>query len=82
MLLAMSVKILKKKLNKINHLEYWPPNSPDLSPIETVWSLMQSKLEGKTIKNIKELKKYYLYGIGFMKNITKKFVTNLLKVLK
>ena len=26
-------------------LDFWPPNSPDLSPIECVWAQVQKKLE-------------------------------------
>lgn len=50
-----------KKLENIDYLRNWPPNSPDLSPIETVWSIVQSKLEGKVIKNIEDLKKNLLF---------------------
>ena len=29
-----------------NKLKFWPPNSPDLSPIETIWNFIQKKFEG------------------------------------
>ena len=46
-----------QKLEAIDYLRHWPPNSPDLSPIETIWSKVQSELEGRVIKNIEDLKK-------------------------
>jgi len=42
-------------------LRHWPPNSPDLSPIETIWSKVQSELEGRVIKNIEDLKKKIIF---------------------
>ena len=29
-------------------LKNWPPNSPDLSPIENAWSMVQDAVDGKT----------------------------------
>ena len=44
-------------LKSINYkLKFWPPNSPDLSPIETVRSFMQQKLEWYKFKNLHDLK--------------------------
>ena len=40
------------KDNKI----WWPANSPDLSPIETVWSILKQELTKRNIKNLNELK--------------------------
>ena len=34
----------------------WPPNSPDLSPIENVWAILKSKLEKRNIKNLDDLR--------------------------
>jgi len=53
---------IRQTLSTMNKLDFWPPNSPDLSPIESVWSEVQSKLEG-----------YILYCFYFHHlNITKK----------
>ena len=52
---------IKQILNKMCKLDFWPPNSPDLSPIECVWAEVQSKLEGYTFKNMDDFKKKIVY---------------------
>lgn len=53
-------------VNSMNHigglfgekkLDFWPPNSPDLSPIETLWAIVQNKLQEKTYKTMDEQKR-------------------------
>ena len=52
----------REYLKKIeNKLKFWPPNNPDLSPIETIWSFIQQKLEGYKFQNLDELKKKILF---------------------
>lgn len=41
---------------KINILQ-WPPQSPDLSPIENMWSWLKHKVSQRTPKNLDELQK-------------------------
>ena len=38
----------------------WPPNSPDLSPIENVWSILKEKLSKRNIKNLDDLRENIL----------------------
>ena len=52
---------IKQTLSKMYKLDFWPPNSPDLSPIECVWAEVQAKLEGYTFKNMDDFKKKIVY---------------------
>ena len=38
----------------------WPPNSPDLSHIENVWSILKEKLSKRNVKNLDELRENIL----------------------
>ena len=39
-----------------NNTIEWPPNSPDLSPIENVWAILKEKLSKRKIKNLDDLR--------------------------
>jgi hypothetical protein len=41
-------------------LKDWPPNSPDLSPIENVWSYVQSKVNAKGCKTFEQFRQTVL----------------------
>ena len=45
------------KNNFSNYLEFWPANSPDLSPIEELWSIVEEKLNKYTFKNTSDMAK-------------------------
>ena len=34
----------------------WPPNSPDLAPIENLWAVLKSRLKVRTPKTVEELR--------------------------
>ena len=38
-------------------LSDWPPYSPDLNIIETIWAIMKKRLEASPVKTIEELKR-------------------------
>jgi hypothetical protein len=54
-------KDVKMMLNDIKCLKFWPPNSPELSPIEKVWSYILRKLEGIKFNDLDAFKKKVLY---------------------
>ena len=58
--------VSKSCLNYINQnfdnkLEFWPANSPDLSPIEELWALVQEKLSKYNFETTEELTKKLQY---------------------
>ena len=50
---AQTILWLKRRINLLNN---WPPNSPDLSPIENVWALMDNYVTQNHPTNINEVK--------------------------
>jgi hypothetical protein len=44
--------------SKIKLIEDWPPNSPDLSPIETLWGILKRRMAERDPKNIDDLKRF------------------------
>ena len=78
---------IKQKLSKMRKLDFWPPNSPDLSPIESVWSEVQSKLEGYTFKSMDDFKKKIVYEwnrvpVEYCQRICKKFIDDIQQIYK
>ncbi|KAJ6254969.1 transposable element-related [Anaeramoeba flamelloides] len=49
-----SKKTLTYLKQRCNVLDPWPPNSPDLNPIENLWSIMDTKLKNCNPKNEEE----------------------------
>lgn len=44
-----------------NNLEFWPPNSPDLSPIEELWAIVEDKLNNYSFETLEEMTKKLLW---------------------
>lgn len=51
----------EKEFKKDRILSKWPSRSPDLSPIELLWNILQDKLALKKSKTIEELKTNLVY---------------------
>ena len=47
------IRWLKSK--GLKRMEVWPPQSPDLNPIEHVWDILEANLECYKPKNLREL---------------------------
>jgi len=41
--------------HNLKRMEVWPPQSPDLNPIEYVWMMLGVRVENYKPKNLKEL---------------------------
>ena len=80
-------KETKEILKTMKCLKFWPANSPEISPIEKVWSFVLRKLEGKHIKDLNHLKKEVLYIWNripktFCEKIIQKFDSDIKKLTK
>ena len=47
-----TIKWLKKRMNILGN---WPPNSPDLNPIEIIWRMLKQWLKTQEINSVNEL---------------------------
>jgi transposase len=65
----------KKNNSNIQLLPNWPPNSPDLSPIENVWGYVQAKVNARGCKTFHEFKQAVL---SELKAVPKDMLKNLL----
>ena len=43
--------------NFLNKLDFWPPNSPDLSPIEELWAIVEDQLNKYEFQTIEQMSK-------------------------
>lgn len=61
----------------------WPPNSPDLSPIENVWAILKEKLSKRNIKNFDELRENIIdIWIKFPVSLCEKLCANFIDKIK
>jgi hypothetical protein len=62
------------KGSSIQLLQKWPPNSPDLSPIENLWAYVQARVDRKGCKNVDEFKAAV---VSEMKSVPKSYLLKL-----
>jgi transposase len=65
--------------NKVPRLLEWPSNSPDVNPVENVWSIVKRKVEKRKPKNIDELE---LFLCEEFKNVDINSVMNIVMSMK
>ena len=59
----VSVMVQKKKPAKFYREKCWPPNSPDINPVENRWSIMDEVIyKDPTPKTMKDLKRRLKQG--------------------
>ena len=48
-----SLEYIRSNFKKV--LDFWPPNSPNLSPIEELWSIVEQRLSNYSFNNTDEM---------------------------
>lgn len=70
------IKEWKKKRGMVELVDPWPPNSPDLNPIENIWAWVNQKMRKKGCSSFKEFQAELLLTL---KTIPQHVITNLYK---
>lgn len=73
----LSTKELEEQFGE-NYINDWPPHSPDINPIETIWSIVETKLRDREYKNAPRPQKK---GVGNMEQNSTKSLRENMRIL-
>lgn len=62
-----------------SHNFHWPPNSPDLNPIENLWAIVQRRVDAVGCKNLDE---FQAEIVATFKKVEQKTMENLVSSMK
>ena len=69
----------RAKMGRVELLQNWPPNSPDLSVIENLWTYVDGKVKAMACKIADEFEQAVLQQ---MKAVPKHYITSLFESIK
>ncbi len=76
-----SMKLIEELFPR--RLDFWPPHSPDLSPIENVWSILETMLARHQFSTLEEKKEKLLeYWNSFPLELCRKLINEFDKRIK
>jgi len=54
-----TIKLLQREMPAFFSPDLWPPNSPDLNPVDyKIWGVMQDRVYQKKVKDVNELREH------------------------
>jgi len=67
-----TIKLLQRETPAFISPDLWPPNSPDLNPVDyKIWGMMQYRIYQKKVKDVNELRERLVeVWAGLQQNVT------------
>jgi hypothetical protein len=85
---AQIMQILKEKVPRVGGKGLWPGNSPDLNPIEHIWSVLQQSVFKNPVPKDRDglirrvTETWNSLDVTFLSNLTRSFPNRILEVRK